>query len=84
LVDKPRANPDHATVKPLALPACAIANHTDQGDLVYDNFLGSGTTLVACERLGRKGRGIEISPAYVAVSLERLSQMGLKPKLVST
>jgi len=52
-------------------------------DQVLDPFVGSGTTLVGCEQLGRKGRGIEISPAYVAVSLERLNQMGLKPKLVS-
>jgi len=82
-VDKPRASPEHSTMKPVELPANAIWNHTDQGDIVYDNFLGSGTTFVACEQLGRKGRGIEINPAYVAVTLERLSQMGLKPKLVS-
>ncbi len=43
---------------------------------VYDPFLGSGTTLVACENLGRRGFGIEISPAYTAVCLERLSQLG--------
>ncbi len=43
---------------------------------VYDPFLGSGTTLVACEQLGRRGFGIEIAPKYVAVSLERLAEMG--------
>jgi len=40
--------------------------------------LGSGSTIAACERLGRLGRGCEISPPYVAVCLERLSEMGLK------
>ena len=49
--------------------------------IVYDPFCGSGTTLVACERLGRRGRGVEIWPAYCAVTLERLSQMGLSPRL---
>jgi DNA modification methylase len=39
--------------------------------LVYDPFLGSGTTMIACEQIGRKCRGIEISPAYVAVILQR-------------
>ena len=46
-----------------------IKNH--QSDIVYDPFLGSGTTMIACENLGRKARGIEIDPGYVAVILER-------------
>ena len=41
---------------------------------VYDPFLGSGTTFVACQNLSRKGRGIEISPAYCSVTLERMSE----------
>jgi len=45
------------------------------GILVLDPFLGSGTTLIACERLGRKCRAVEISPAYVAVALERWATM---------
>ena len=52
----------------------------DEG-VVLDPFLGSGTTMVAAEQLGRICYGMEISPAYVAVSLERLSQMGLEPTL---
>ena len=51
--------------------------------LVFDPFLGSGTTIVAAERLGRLGRGIELSPAYVAVALERLADMGLEPELMA-
>jgi len=49
---------------------------------VYDPFLGSGSTLVAVENAGRDGYGMEIEPKYVAVTLERMSGMGLEPKLV--
>lgn len=59
----------HSTQKPLTCMARPIQNHI--GD-VYDPFLGSGTTLIACEQLGRKCRAIEISPAYCAVTLERM------------
>ena len=45
-----------------------IRNHI--GD-VYEPFSGSGTTIIACERLGRKCRAVEISPAYVAVAIQR-------------
>ena len=68
----------HSTQKPLECMARPIRNH--EGD-VYDPFLGSGTTIVACEQLGRIGYGMEIEPKYVAVTLERLSQMGLEPEL---
>jgi len=50
---------------------------------VYDPFLGSGTTMVAAEQLGRICYGMEIEPKYVAVALERMSGMGLEPKLVT-
>lgn len=50
---------------------------------VYDPFLGSGTTMIACERLNRRCRGIELSPAYVAVCLERyLLETGVEPSLI--
>lgn len=62
---------DHPTEKVLAVPARAIEFSSNAGDLVFDGFLGSGTTLIACEQLGRKCRAVEISPAYVAVALER-------------
>lgn len=51
--------------------------------MVFDPFCGIATTLVACEQTGRIGRGIEIEPKYVAVALERLSQMGLTPQRVN-
>ena len=50
---------------------------------VYDPFLGSGTTMVAAEQLGRVCYGMEISPKYVAVILQRMKDMGLEPKLTS-
>jgi site-specific DNA-methyltransferase (adenine-specific) len=52
------------------------------GETVYDPFLGSGTTIVACEQTGRIGYGMEIEPKYVAVTLERLSNMGIEPELI--
>ena len=71
----------HGTQKPLECMARPIRNHGKEGDSVYDPFLGSGTTLVACEQLSRRGVGIEISPAYTAVCLQRLADMGLEPRL---
>jgi DNA modification methylase len=64
------------------LVARMIANSSRAGEIIYDPFLGSGTTLVAAQQLGRVGRGVEISPEYVAVALERLSTLGLEPKLI--
>jgi len=71
-VDKPRANKEHPTMKPIELPACAIMNHTDALDIVADMFGGSGTTMVACQNTKRCCRMVEISPAYCAVILQRM------------
>ena len=65
----------HPTVKPSALVADAIQDVTRRGDLVLDLFLGSGTTLVAAERVGRRFRGIDIDPAYVDVAIDRWTNM---------
>lgn len=73
------ADGGHGTQKPVECMARPIRNHA--GD-VYDPFLGSGTTLVACEQLGRIGYGMEIAPQYVAVTLQRLTDMGLEARLV--
>ena len=61
----------HPTVKPTALVADALQDVTKRGDLVLDIFLGSGTTLIAAERSGRRFRGVDIDPAYVDVAIER-------------
>jgi DNA modification methylase len=63
----------HPTVKPTGLVADAIQDVTRHGDLVLDLFLGSGTTLMAAERTGRRFRGLDIDPAYVDVAIERWS-----------
>ena len=65
----------HPTVKPSALVADAIQDVTRRGELVLDLFLGSGTTLVAAERVGRRCRGLDIDPAYVDVAIDRWSHM---------
>lgn len=63
----------HSTQKPLECMARPIRNHGNAGDIVYDPFLGSGTTMVACQNLNRKCLGIEISPEYCAVILQRMT-----------
>jgi len=75
---------DHPTEKPVEVPEHAIAHSSKAGDLVFDGFSGSGTTLIACENLGRRCRAVEIAPGYVAVALERFYQhSGKVPVLVS-
>ena len=61
----------HPTVKPVALVADALCDVTRRGDLVLDIFLGSGTSLIAAERVGRRFRGLDIDPAYVDVAIDR-------------
>jgi DNA modification methylase len=81
-VDRPRVSDLHPTTKPVELVARMIANNSRPTEVVYDPFCGSGTTLVACERLGRIGFAAEIDSGYAAVALERLAAMGLTPALV--
>ena len=71
----PEFSREHPTEKPIELNAELIAEATVAGDLVIDLFAGVGTTLIACERLGRKCRAVEIEPKYVAVALERWATM---------
>ena len=61
----------HPTVKPVALVADAIKDCSRRGGLVLDPFCGSGTTLIAAERTGRKARALEIDAAYVDVAVRR-------------
>jgi len=70
----------HPTQKPVAVVAWTIEKTKAMG-VIFDPFLGSGTTIVACEQIGRIGRGMEIEPKYVAITLQRLSDMGLTPRL---
>jgi DNA modification methylase len=81
-VDKPRVNDLHPTIKPIPLIARMIANSSRPGEIVYDPFCGSGSTIVAAAQLKRVGYGCEVDPGYVAVELERLVSLGLKPELI--
>jgi DNA modification methylase len=64
----------HAAAFPVGLPEFFIKAYTDEGDSVFDPFLGSGSTLMACERTGRAGFGMELSQAYCDVSVLRWQQ----------
>jgi site-specific DNA-methyltransferase (adenine-specific) len=69
----------HPTSKPVELCSRIIKNHAAK--IVYEPFSGSGTTILACEQLGRKCRAIEISPGYVAVAIQRWADAtGKEPK----
>ena len=61
----------HPTMKPVELVARAIRNSSKPGQLVYDPFAGSGTTLIAAEQTGRRCRAMELDPRYAQVILER-------------
>ena len=75
--------PDHPTPKPLEIFAIPMCQHSKAGDLCYEPFSGSGSQIIAGEREGRRVYAMEISPAYVAVSLERWAEAtGGKPELL--
>jgi site-specific DNA-methyltransferase (adenine-specific) len=70
----------HSAPFPVGLPSFFLSAFSDTGDGWYEPFLGSGTTMVAAEQLGRHCYGMELAPESVAVALERLAQMGLEPR----
>lgn len=81
-IDRPKKSEEHPTMKPLELVERSIKNSSQPGAVVLDLFSGSGTTLAACERLGRVCRTMDNDPRYVAVALERYFQMtGQMPEL---
>ena len=61
----------HPTVKPAEMIADAIKDGSKRGGLILDPFLGSGTTIIACEMTGRVGAGLELDPKYVDVTVRR-------------
>ena len=72
----------HPTQKPSGLLRNLLQRYSQDGVVVGDWFLGSGTTMVAAEQTGRICYGMEIEPKYVSVSLERMEGMGLEPRLI--
>lgn len=65
----------HPTVKPVALIADAILDASERGDIVLDAFLGSGTAIIAAEKTGRIGYGIELDPKYVDTAVRRWQRL---------
>lgn len=80
--DRKNKNTHHPTMKPVDLVSYPMKCSTQKGESVFDPFLGSGTTMIAAEQIGRICYGMEIDPKYCAVILERMSEMGLTPELV--
>lgn len=72
--DKPKRNDSHPTMKPVALIVHMMKNSSRRGDLVLDLFGGSGSTLIAAERLGRKARLMELDPKYCDVIVRRFME----------
>jgi DNA modification methylase len=72
---KPHASKLHPTMKPVELVAILVKNSSQLNETIYDPFLGSGTTLIAAEQLGRKCYGMEISPAYCDVIVQRWEKL---------
>ena len=81
--DKPSRNKEHPTMKPIKLIEYLMVNSSKKGDLIKDGFLGSGTTLIAAEKLKRKCYGMELDEKYCDVIIERWEQFtGLKAEKV--
>jgi DNA modification methylase len=85
LIDRPRVNDLHPTMKPVALIERAILHSSRRGETILDPFAGSGSTLIACEKSGRRARLIEIEPKYCDVIVRRWEQFsGKQATLEST
>jgi site-specific DNA-methyltransferase (adenine-specific) len=78
--NRPSRNAEHPTMKPVELFAYQIKNSSKVGDIVADAFGGSGTTMVACHQLNRKGYLVEYDPKYCQVIVDRMQK--LDPSLV--
>ncbi|MCC7104149.1 MAG: DNA modification methylase [Chloroflexi bacterium] len=74
-VPRPRVSAQHPTAKPIALLAQILRVSSRRGDTVLDPFLGSGSTLIAADRLGRRCLGVEVDPAYAQVAIERWQKL---------
>jgi DNA modification methylase len=83
-IPKPKANRLHPTSKPVALSERAIRLGCRRGDRVLDAFGGSGATLVACEKSGRRGFLMELSPQYIDVTIRRWEAYAQKEATLET
>ncbi len=76
-ISKGNARPDHPCPKPESLMLELVRQFTDYGETILDPFMGSGTTLAAAKRLGRKAIGIELEEKYCEIAAKRLQQEAL-------
>ena len=74
----------HPTVKPVALVADAMRDCSRRGEIVLDPFMGSGTTILAAERIGRRAYGLEIDPLYVDVAVRRWQSLTKRDAVLET
>ena len=74
----------HPTVKPVALVADAMRDCSRRGDIIFDPFMGSGTTILAAERVGRRAYGLEIDPLYVDVAVRRWQNFTKRDAILKT
>jgi DNA modification methylase len=81
-IDRPMVSPEHPTMKPIELVERAVNNSSLPNQIAYDPFLGSGTTLIAAHRTGRRCYGMEIAPRYADVILRRAEAEGLECTLL--
>jgi DNA modification methylase len=78
------AKAGHPATFPVLLPRLVMSFNTAAGEIVGEPFSGAGTTIIACEQLGRKCRAMEIDPGYVAVSIQRWADAtGKTPRLLT-
>lgn len=75
---------EHPTVKPVAMLEDAFLDMTERGDVIIDPFLGSGSALIACEKTGRRCRGLELDPRYVEVIPRRYQAVTKKPAILES
>jgi DNA modification methylase len=80
--DRPSRNAEHPTMKPVELFSYQMTNNTKGEDIVLDNFLGSGSTLIAAQKTGRICYGMELDPKYVDVIVQRYVDYVEQPKVV--
>lgn len=73
--ERPSRSEEHPTMKPVALFAYQMGNNTKGEDMVFDPFLGSGTTLVAAEQTKRICYGLELDPLYIDVIVKRWEKL---------
>lgn len=80
-VNPPDRQGGHPTEKPWRLFVEILQDFTNAGQTILDPFMGSGTTLVACQKLGRQGTGIELDPDYFDIACKRVDEATRQPDL---